>query len=745
MYDGATGFAYLDNLRGNPRAYYVPSQLEEMIEDAEWSLDQALYFTPLVYTDGRVTREDGKIVTGRQKGSAKEGCVLFSDADDAQPEDFKLAPSIAIESSPNRWHCYWLLDQGHSALEIAAMNKKIAYAHHDKGADLSGAHLTKLLLVPGSPNTKIDRATGQLVHPDKPIAKGYNTGEVYSMADFIEAYGEVVTNSDISVDVGERPEGTLDFMETYAKLPEVSATGSNFNELVFTEVWKDGGDRRIGDRSAARWKLLCDLFREDLTPQEVMTIGWGAKSASKWHDDPRGLDGLWEEVARARVTVELERGIGVGEDETPEDYQESRAGVPLLTEEERALVRNDVTFIQLFEGWAKDRLQLANLPYHRLNAWSTLALAFGERCVIADESRDVPLNFFSLSIGETATGKGDAKAMFHEMVEACVPGGFNGSEGVNIGANASINALTEVLIERDGLVSLLQSDEAHGVFNMMKQAKWTTGTIENWTDLYDGEVGKIQRTGNRDVSNKSAKTVFNIWLQGTMEGLRKALDRDMFDSGFLGRFIWYIGDPPIETKESMIPRDRDDEQIARGYDPFVRQMGDEFNEIRANFRKLRGFSKGPIRAEREALHRLGEANWVMKQFASQHRYSHALLKAQRRMGMNIRKAATLLAIHEQSEMVTERHMLHAISAAEEWFENLVIMAGEISGSDSAREAEEIFRFIEGAGGFVSIAKLNRAFKDRTVAARQQQIQDLILQGRIQEGREGRTKGYKVVE
>lgn len=720
--------------------------MDDLIEDAEWALDQALYFTPLLYTDGRISRVDSKIVTGRQKDNAKIGQVLFSDADDAAPDKFKLEPTIAVQSSPGRWHLYWLLDKPHPAVEIAAMNKKLAYATRDEGADLSGAHLTKLLLVPGSHNTKINRATGELVHPTRPIVEGYSTGAIHSMDDFIREYGDVVTRTEVPYGSADMPEGTLDFASVYAKLPEFSSHGSDFNDLVFTEVWMDSADRKIGDRSAARWLLLCELFREGLTPQEVLTVAWHAKSADKWRSDSRGIEGFWNlEVTKALATVELERGTGIAEEETEEAYQQSRAGLPLLTDTERKLVDADQNIITTYCAWAGHRLTRANMPYHRLNAWSLLSAALAECGTLPDEAGDRPLNFFSITVGESATGKGDAKALFFESLEECVIGGFRGDEGINLGGNASPNALSEALMQRDGRVSLLQSDEAHGVFKVMRDQSYQTGGFELWTDLFDGEVPKLLRTGNREVSNKHATTIFNIWFQGTVDGLRKALTRDMFDSGFLGRFIWCIGDPPVESRESMIPRDRPKEVSVQGYDPFVKQMGMEFAEVRAAFKTIHGSRKAPIHADQDALERLGDANWAMLQFAKGHRHSHALTLAQRRMGMSIRKAATLLAIYEQSATVTLRHVLIALKAGEEWFEALVIMAGEISASDYAREVEDIYSFVLASGGSVSVAKLNRAFKDRQTGVREQQFRDLVTQGKLQQTKEGRTQVYKAVE
>jgi len=712
-----------------------------MIEDSEWSLNQALYFSPLVYRDGTVKREDGKLVTGRQKEQAKEGIVLFSDADDAQPGDWAIEPSIAIESSPNRWHCYWILDKAYPALDIVEMNRKMAYATRSDGADLSGWHLTKLLLVPGSMNTKIDRSTGKLVHPDRPIVKGYSTGKKYTFADFEKVYGEVQVAPIIQTSDEEMPTELLDFATVYSKLPETTSTGSDFNELVFTEVWLDSNNRKIGDRSSARFLLLCELFREGLTTQEVMTIAWAAKSSDKWKEDSRGISGLWSEAVRAKAVVDLENGVGIADDD--EVYQESRAGIALLTDAERKLVESDVNFITTYEDWAKWRLTKANLPYHRLNAWMVLSCALAPCATIPDEARDVPLNFYGLIAGDSGTGKGDAKTMFHEMLEECVPGGFNAEDGINIGANASSSALGSELIKRDGLVSLLQSDEAHGVLKVMRDQAWQSGGLELWTELFDGDVPKMLRIQNKEASNKAAKTIFEVWLMGTMDGMRKVLTTEMFESGFLPRFIFAIGDPPMETKESMIPRERTKEDTERGFDVFVRQSAREFQAIRAGFKEIHGSRKAPIHSDQDALDRLGEASWAIFQFLDGHRNRHVLKIAQRRIGMSIRKAAALLAIYEQSPTVTLRHVLIALGAAEEWLENLIILADEISASDWARESDEIEAYIRNAGGSATVAAVNRAFRDRPESVRNQQLSDLTSQGRIKRGRRGKTQTWEL--
>src|SRR5699024_4734022 len=97
------------------------------------------------------------------------------------PSNFRLAPSLSVQTSKGRWHCYWLLDAPVSADLAAEASHRIAKAHEAQGCDKSGWIKTKILRVPGTSNTKHGH---EQVH-------GTATGEIYSLTEINKAYADI--------------------------------------------------------------------------------------------------------------------------------------------------------------------------------------------------------------------------------------------------------------------------------------------------------------------------------------------------------------------------------------------------------------------------------------------------------------------------------------------------------------------------------------------------------------------------
>ena len=755
IYEDVSGFAYLDSLSGEPRSFHLPAYLSDLIEDATWSLNGNLYCSTNTFTDGRIehyTEEDTgkrKIKTGRQKENAKEGRAIYCDADTAHPNLFRVKPSIIVQSSPGRWQCWWLLDDVYPATRIALLSRQIAYAHNEQGADISSSSLTKLLRVPGSVNAKRDRETGNYVHELLPVVEAWDTGERYSISEIEAKYEDIEFIRSLmpeSADV-ELPdaEHLPKFADLYNALPEFSATGVDLVELIETDGWLDeeGKNRPgpAGDRSRWRYRLICDLMREGYSNDETLVLAWASKAAEKWKHDPRGMRGLWAEILKARIEINGEQGEGLERLESDEAYQESEIGVALLTDEERESIKDDPHFINRYCRWVKTRLTRANMPYHRLNAWMVLSTAYAELTKIPDEAGDVPLNFFTLALGETATGKTQASNLMFDMLHHVHEDGFWGDNGVNIGGNVTPQALNKVLIDRDGKVSMFHADEAHGPLAQIQKVEYQTGSLELYTYLYDGRVPKYQRMTNAENSNKDATTIFNMWLMGPPRQVSDVIPRAWFESGFLGRFMFAIGDPPDTDADNVKMRRRKGDLSRKTIDPFVLQIAEEVMFNREQF-EARGL---PYLGETDAaLERMAEAHRKMIAFARAHpTLSEPLYEATRRQGLHVRKAAWLLALSEGCGYVTLRHALIAIEAAEGWLAALVEVAGMVSTGDYAKQANAIERAIRENGGWMPMAKLWRRFEDIAHRDKQNFIDELSRQNRIKAESRNGTPGYAV--
>ena len=82
--------------------------------------------------------------------------VVWADADTCDPSNFRTQPSIIVQTSPDRWHCWWVLDYPVPVDDASQVAQKIAYAHRDQGCD-TGWNASKLLRVPGTTNLKYEQ------------------------------------------------------------------------------------------------------------------------------------------------------------------------------------------------------------------------------------------------------------------------------------------------------------------------------------------------------------------------------------------------------------------------------------------------------------------------------------------------------------------------------------------------------------------------------------------------------------
>ena len=756
IYEGVSGFAYLDSLAGEPRSFYLPQFLTDLVEEAVWSLGGNLYCTTNTFSDGRIehyTDADGKrkIKTGRLKENAKEGRSLYCDADTAHPDVFRLKPSIIVESSPGRYQTWWLLDDVYPAVRIALASRQIAYAHNAQGADISSSSLTKLLRVPGSRNEKRNRETGDYVHPTLPTVRAWDTGARYTLSEIEECYEDIDFIRNL---MGEGEEVELPdtdrlpkFADLYNAMPETSPNGVDLVQMIETTGWLDeeGKNRpgATGDRSRWRYKLVCELMRCGYSNEETLVLAWAAKSSDKWKHDPRGQRGLWGEILKARIEVNGEQGQGLDAIEPDHLYQETEVITPLLSDAERASLQGDPHFINRYCAWVNSRLKRANMPYHRLNAWMLLSIAYAELTKIPDESADVPLNVWVFALGETATGKTQASDMMYEVAQHIHEDGFWGENGVGIGGDATPTALNKVLINRDAKVSVFHADEAHGPLMQIQKAEYQLGSLEKYTYLYDGRVPKFQRSMDTSASNKDATTIFNMWLLGPPKQVTDVIPIGWFESGFMGRFMLAIGDPPDDNADMVRARRREGDLTVKRLDPFVAQMAEETAANREIF-QTRGL---PYLEETETfLDRISLAVQHIIKFAkAHHSLSEPLYQASRRFEKHVRKAAWLLALSEGSAHVTLRHGLIAIEAAEGWLSSLVEVAGMVSANPYAQQANEIEKAIRENEGWMPLAKINRKFPGIERRVRADLLADLASQNRIKaETREGIT-GYKSMD
>lgn len=702
--------------------FNYPAQLEQMVEYVEAHANEDVYISPILYGDKR--NDKGKIA--RTPENALTSQTVYMDSDLAGPEVFRLKPSIHVSTSNGRGHDYWLLAEAVPALEAAEAAHRITTAHKDDGCDPSGWSANKVLRVPGTVNTGHGFPESVLVE---------YTGEIYSIDDVLGAYDDIdVYERPIMGRVSDtvevvQPEDLPPYITALEKLPQ------KVLDLAVAEV--KSGDQ--GYRSQARYKLLCDLFRlgDTLTYDEVLTIAWNAPASRKWSmEDPRGINGLMMEANKAQVEVMWETGAGL---EAPEEEAPVEEQSTLLTTAEEAVVAEQYTFIDRYMEWAKTKTAKQNAPYDRMNAWNILSCAFSDVAFIPRRNGPEGLNLYMMTLGETTTGKSQSLKLRRTVLDEV----FLDDKGYDLGGNASPNALGEKLIERDGKVSFFNKDEAHGLFKQWSTQDWTTGMMEDLALLYDGTVPPMLRVGKKDM-NKSAKTQFIMHLMGTPEEITRSLNRDMFKSGFLARFVWAIGEPRTLSKDAVRERDSDGTEIKLGFEPMARQWAAEFGDIKRRLRA--GSSTGyiAIGITDEAADRMTEVKWKLANLVKTTDSNYDILNPSLvRLGVTIRKCASLLALADGRDRTELIDVLTAIHYAEEWVRNLLIVSAKISASDFERQCDEVEAFVKAKDGKLKMEIINRRFKAWRMRDLQESINSLQQQGRLREIVENKSKYLEV--
>ena len=700
------------------RTFKYPEQLDEMIAYAEQYKNEDVYLSPLLY--GNKKNDKGNIA--RTPENALTSQTVYMDSDLCPPEKFRVMPSIHVTTSRGRGHDYWVLDKPVEAKRAAEIAHKITTAHREDGCDPSGWSANKVLRLPdtvntghGFPESVVAELSGVL----------YSIEEVEAAYEHIDVYERPVMGRVTDAVEIVQPEDLPDYTDALNKLP------AKVLEVALREP--EVGPE--GNRSELRYKLLCDLFRlgDVITHDEVLSVAWHAPASRKWsEEDVRGFNGLLAEANKAWMDVQWETGMGL---EPPEEISTEKSAFSLLEDEERVKSADYDCWVDRYVAWAGSKLAKQNAPYDRMNAWTILSATFSDVAFIPRKNGAEGLNLYTMTLGETTTGKSQSLKLMRTVLEEI----FIDDKGYNLGGNASPNALGEKLMERDGKVSLFNKDEAHGLFKQWGNQDWTTGMMEDLALLYDGIVPPMLRVGKKDIE-RTAKTHFLMHLMGTPEEITKTLNREMFKSGFLARFVWGIGEPRTLTKDAFREEDSDGREIKLGFEPMARQWSAEFAERK---RRLRGETPNgyiPIRISKEGADRMTKVKWDLANLVKPSDPNWDILNPSLvRMGITIRKTASLLALSDGSDVTELKHVVKAIDFAEEWVKNLFIVSEQISASDFERNCDLVEQFVKERDGKVKLEFVNRRFKAWRVRDLNETVSALTSQGRIRElsGKEGK--------
>lgn len=180
--------------------------------------------------------------------------VLYADLDEVNPKDLDFKPSLAWESSPNRFAAVWFLDNPLPAQEAENLNKSLTYFI---GADKGGWDLTQVLRIPGSRNYKYEgNPPGKLLWYDECTI---NPDDIPQLP-VEQAVAEYIEDDTIIDSSPVRLLSVINSIKDKIKPKTLSLLITSEEEIL------------LYDRSEKLWELECQLLEQGIAPSKVLEL-----------------------------------------------------------------------------------------------------------------------------------------------------------------------------------------------------------------------------------------------------------------------------------------------------------------------------------------------------------------------------------------------------------------------------------------------------------------------------------------
>jgi hypothetical protein len=205
--------------------------------------------------------------------------VLYADLDEINPNTIQddLKPSVAWESSPNRFAAVWFLDKPIPAKQGEEVNKGLTYLLN---ADKGGWDLTQVLRIPGTRNFKYEgNPKGKLLW-----------------------YNEKTIDPQVipSMPVEQEPEEfeAIDLVDSDPSrlLSLISSVKDKIKPKTLSLLITPEEDILLYDRSEKLWELECQLLEQGVSPEKVLEL----VACSQWNK----YRGRKDEMKRLKIEVD---------------------------------------------------------------------------------------------------------------------------------------------------------------------------------------------------------------------------------------------------------------------------------------------------------------------------------------------------------------------------------------------------------------------------------------------------------
>ena len=665
----------LDGNLTRDKFFEYPVQLDELVRYCERWSHEDVYFTPSL-TDGN----------GRRKPNMVAGRVAHGDADLFPPHKLLVEPSIIVQTSPDKTHVYWQVEDTTDPLELEQLSHAVSIAHpkEETGYDVGWA-CNKLLRVPGTSNNKYE----------VPFVVQYEvTGKTYTKEQFAEKY--------------PLPEISVVTSIEHADIPSREEAMGEINWSVRLQEIIQG--TYFANSGYSRYKVLHlaeqELFRCGATNEQAFAIlrdhdlnKWAADGTS--NPDER----LWDDIVRARAQSELTNVEILGELDADLAPETEEFDFDFLSEEEHAQLKP--TFVDKFVAWSSAKTSTARAFQE--------AAAFGLMSTVLSELGHIPMHFgkerlnlwFIVGGRSTIDRKSTVKRHMLSVLHA-----LSDEEDYqyNLGSDFTVQGLSDALLDRPNRSGIVYVDEFQGFLEETNKS-YMSGTKSQLTDMFDGTIrGKLRSTAAQK-RRTEVEFSLSMYALGIAKQIADQLTEEDFYSGFLTRFLWVM--PPSD----YIPP-----SITEGYElaPVEKRREDsEFLELVQILRQSRTYFEqfvDGLDAPTEPLDVAPEAHERMRQHLHDiEQYARRIGKEQimssgQRLNHATYKAAGLLAMIECKERIELQHVLTAIYYSNSWFGNLLTMASSISSTLWDRQLHEIMEVLDKHGGEMQYGALYREFK-----------------------------------
>lgn len=267
----------------------VDLRYDSISDDPEFEF----YFTPAVLAE-----------PSRLQSKFQHSNAIWIDFDhEVDWMEFDPAPSIVVQTSEKKFHCYWLLDwRITNANDMRYWCKR--FLEYFDGGDPSGFDATQLLKLPAGFNLKLGAQNSDGT-PWRPKIIKFAADLRYAEAAF-EHIPEPAINLVDTVDLSALPD-----------LPESEGGWQFYLEMHRNSIPakieakirtpQEGGEEK---RSGALYNLTCDLFEVMDNPEDVYHILLGSPNDKFTADHgPKGSILLWKDVNRVALKHQKQKAM----------------------------------------------------------------------------------------------------------------------------------------------------------------------------------------------------------------------------------------------------------------------------------------------------------------------------------------------------------------------------------------------------------------------------------------------------